>query len=97
MMESGKDYLCNLNNEKSGEQIVFELKVKRSNEAFTKKMEDVVKWLTFPSKNRIYSKSASTNRHSYKKFTCQFTYDEQKKILYKKVNGSDGIGKYVIL
>ena len=76
MMESGKDYLPDLNNEKSGEQIVSELKVKRSNEAFIKKMEDVVKWLTSPSENKVYLKSASTNRHSYKKFACQFTYDE---------------------
>ena len=93
MMESGKDYLPDLNNKKSGEQMVFELKVKRSNEVFIKKMEDVVKWLTSPSENRVYLKSVSTNRHSYKKFAHQFTYDEQKKILYKKVSGSDGIGK----
>ena len=76
MMESGKDCLPELNNEKSGEQIVLELKVKRSNEAFIKKMEDVVRWLTSLSENRVYPKSASTNRHSYKKFTRQFTYDE---------------------
>ena len=33
-METGNDYLPDLNNEKSGEQIVFKLKVKRSNDAF---------------------------------------------------------------
>ena len=60
-METGNDYLPDLNNEKSGEQIVFKLKVKRSNDVFIQKMEDVVKWLTSPSDNRIYPKSASTN------------------------------------
>ena len=61
IMESGNEYLPDLNNEKTGEQIVFELKVKRSNETFINKMEDVIKWLTSPSENRVYPKSASTN------------------------------------
>ena len=96
-MESGNEYLPDLNNEKTGEQIVFELKVKISNKTFINRMEDVIKWLTSPSENRVYLKSASTNWHAYKKFAHQFTYDEWKKILYKNVSGSDGIGKYNVI
>ena len=76
MMETGNDYLPNVHSEKTGEQIVFKLKVKRSNNSFIKKMEDVIKWLTFPTDNRAYPKSALTNRYAYKKFAHQFTYDE---------------------
>ena len=96
-MESGNEYLPDLNNEKTGEQIVFELKVKRSNGTFINKMEDVIKWLTSPSENRVYPKSASTNQHAYKNVAHQFTYDERKEIWYQNVSGSDGIGKYNVI
>ena len=55
-------------------------------------MAYISKWET-----EFFQKSTSTNWHAYKKFAHQFTYDEQKKILYKNVNGSDGIGKYNVI
>ena len=43
--------LPDLNNEKSGEQIVFEQKVFRCNEAFVRKVNDLIKWHKSPMMN----------------------------------------------
>ena len=47
VMENGKEdenYLPDLLDKKSGEQIVFDQKVFRCNEAFVKKMNDLISW-----------------------------------------------------
>ena len=55
-IESDSNYLPNLNNEKTGEQIVFELKVKRSNESFSQKVDDFIKWLASPLDCQVHPK-----------------------------------------
>ena len=77
---------------KTGEQIVFEQKVFRGNEALICKMNDVILWHTSPIECRCFPKSALTNKCTYRKHACLFQYDEKRKILYKKVKNSDGIG-----
>ena len=50
-MENDKNelYLLDLDNEKTGEQIVFEQKVFRANEVFRWKMQDLMNWFKLPS------------------------------------------------
>ena len=43
-------FLPDLKNEKTGEEIVFEQKVFRSNEAFIKKIDALILWHKSPSK-----------------------------------------------
>ena len=88
-----ENYLPDLNNEKTGEQIVFEQKVFRANEAFKHKMNDLILWHKSPTECRQYPKKSQTNRFTYRKYACLFEYDAWKKVLYKKVKNSDGIGK----
>ena len=53
--------LPNLNNEKSGEQIVFEQKVFRCNEAFVRKVNDLIKWHKSHDEIHPYPKYAANN------------------------------------
>ena len=50
-LESDKNehYLPVLDNEKTGEQIVFEQEVFRANEVFRWKMQDLINWFKLPS------------------------------------------------
>ena len=79
----GDNYLPDLDNEKTGEQIVFEQKVFRANEAFKCKMDALIHWHKSPSDCHTYP-SESTNRSAYRKHACLFEYDLKKKVLYKK-------------
>ena len=92
MMEDGST-LPDLNNEKTGEQILFEQKVFRCNEAFVRKVNDLIKWHKAPADCRPYPKYACNNRNKYKKHARRFTYDAKKGILFKKIEDSYGISK----
>ena len=59
-MES-ENFLLDLNNEKTGEQIVFEQKVFRSNEAFKKKIDALILWHKSPSDCQIYPSQSKKN------------------------------------
>ena len=48
-------------NEKTGEQIVFEQKVFRSNEAFKKKIDVLILWHKSPSDFQIYPSQSKKN------------------------------------
>ena len=91
-MESD-NFLPNLKNEKTGEQIVFKQKVYRSNEAFKKKIDALILWHKSPSDCQIYPAQSKKNHCTYRKSACLFEYDSKKSVLYKKVKNSDGIGK----
>ena len=86
--------LPDLDTDTSGEQIVFEQKVFRANEAFRKKMQDLINWFKSPSNCHIYPKNAMNNKHTYKRYAHLFEFDHKKQVLYKKVKNSDGIGEY---
>ena len=55
------NFLPDLNNEKTGEQIAFEQKVFRSNEAFKKKIDALILWHKSPSDCQIYPSQSKKN------------------------------------
>ena len=59
--------LPDFNNEKTGEQIVFEQKVFRCNESFVRKVNELIKFLKSPIDFHSYPRSATNNRNKYKK------------------------------
>ena len=92
-MESD-NFLPDLKNEKTGEYIVFEQNIYRSNEAFKKKIDALILWHKSPSDCWIYPAQSKKNHCTYRKRARLFEYDSKKKVLYKKVKNSDGIGKF---
>ena len=61
MASKGKNFFPNLNNEKTGEQIVFEQKVFRANEAFRRKVDGLINWYISPSDCRTYPEEWNKN------------------------------------
>ena len=55
-------YLPDLPDEISGEQLVFQQKVFRANEAFNKENIDIINWFYSPSEKRQYQKSRLKNK-----------------------------------
>ena len=86
------DFLPDLPDEISGEQLVLQQCVFRANEVFVKTHNDILKWLNSPE-FRVYPKDAHRNKHAYKKKTCQYSFDNRKGILYKRIKTADGTGE----
>ena len=80
-----KNYLSDLKNERTGEQIVFEQKVFQANEAFKCRINDLILWHKLPMECRQYPEKSQTNQCTYRKYAHLFEYDKCKKVLYKKV------------
>ena len=88
-----ENYLTDLKNERTGEQIVFEQKVFWANEAFKCRMNNLILWHKSPMECRQYPEKSQANKCTYRKHAHLFEYDKHKKVLCKKVKNSDGIGK----
>ena len=92
--ETNDDFLPDLPDEISGEQLVLQQCVFRANEVFVKKHNDILKWLNSPSEFRVYPSDACQNKHAYKKKASLYSYDKRKGILFKTIKNADGIGKF---
>ena len=55
-LEHGDNFLPDLKNELTGEQIVLQQKVFRSNQAFGKTNEEIIAWFKSPKECRAYPK-----------------------------------------
>ena len=99
-MESKKDnqedddYLPDLPEEISGEQVVLQQCVFRANEVFVKTHNNILKWLNSPPEFRVYPTDAHNNKHAYKKKASMYSYDRKRGIMYKKIKNTDGIHKH---
>ena len=82
MEGEGENFLPDLDNEKTGEQIVFEQKVFRANEAFRQKVNGLINWHISPSECHIYLAEWNKNQSSFKRHAHLFEYDSHKKVLY---------------
>ena len=60
-------FLPDLGNEKSGEQIVFEQKLFRANEAFIQVNQETLSWFQSPVEHRYYPKSCMNNKNAWQK------------------------------
>ena len=96
MMKGLKDdgqFLPDLNNDKTGEQIMLEQKVFRANETFIRVHQDIINWYLSPENSRQYPDCFAKNKNGFRMRCKNYIYDENKGILYKRVKCSDGIGK----
>ena len=86
-----ENYLPDLPDEISSEQLVFQQKVFRANEAFNKANIDIINWFNSPSEKRQYPKSRLKNKNLFRKQMKKYDYVDGT--LFKYMKGSDGIGK----
>ena len=93
--EEGDDFLPDLPNEKSGEQIVFKQKVFWSNEAFKRVHQNIINWFLLPQENCVYLKSARNNKNGFRVKCKNYIYDESNSILHERVKCVDGIGELI--
>ena len=61
--EIESEFLPDLGNELTGEQLIFERKVYRANEVFTKFVVGIWAWFNSPVHNKCYPKSRMKNKN----------------------------------
>ena len=89
----GKDgFLPDLGNEKSGEQMVFEQKLFRANEAFIWVNQEILSWFQSPVEHRCYPKSCMNNKNGWEK-NEEICVQQETGVLYKIIKSGDGIGE----
>ena len=88
------DFLPNVGNEMTGEQIKLHNKVKKINEKLSTIYSHVIKWYKSPGDNKCYPKHVMNNKSAYRRWAKKYCYYETKEILYKVTLASDGIGEY---
>ena len=59
------DFLPDLPDEKTGEQLVLEQKVFRTNELFIQRHREIVEWLFSPEEYRKYPNNAKRNKYGF--------------------------------
>ena len=91
--DSSSDFLPNLNNEKTSEQLLFDSKVYHANEQFMRIRTDIIKWILSPAENRSYPCNVKNNKHAFRQTGLQYSYDKKRKKLFKKHICHDKIGK----
>ena len=94
--EIESEFLPDLGNELTGEQLIFEHKVYRANEAFTKLVEEILAWFNSPVHNKCYPKSRMKNKNSWHRQMRKYSYNTTSGVLYKTVCGADNIGELFI-
>ena len=94
--EIESEFLPDLGNELTGEQLIFECKVYRANEAFTKLVEEILAWFNSPVHNKCYPKSRMKNKNSWCRQMRKYSYNTTSGVLYKTVCGADNIGELFI-
>ena len=61
----GSDFLSDLPDEKTGEQLVLEQKVFRTNELFIQRHREIVEWLLSSEEYRKYPNNAKRNKYGF--------------------------------
>ena len=91
--DNASDFLPDLTEEKTFEQICFDKKVNKANERFVSIRKDIIRWILSPDDNRSYPKSAKSNKHAFKQNAKKYSYDSIMKKLLLHCVCHDGIGK----
>ena len=87
------DNSSDLTEEKTFEQISFNEKVKKANERFVSKRNDIIRWILSPCENRYYPKSAKTNKCAFKQNAMKYSYNSAMKTLLLHHVCHEKIGK----
>ena len=92
----GDNVLPDLGNEKMTEQLVFEVKVRRSNIEFRRRKEDIIRFMLSYQECRLYPQSAKQNKRAFRKKVERYTKNPEKKQLFKKTICHDRVGGFLI-
>ena len=87
------DFLPDLNNEKTSEQLLFNSKVYHANEQFVRIRTDIIKWILSPPENRIYPQHVKNNKWLFGRLYCNIPMIKKRKNLFKRRICHDRIGK----
>ena len=63
----GENVLPDLGNEKMTEQLVFEVKVRRSNIEFRRRKEDIIRFMLSDPECKLYPQSVKRNKRAFRK------------------------------
>ena len=91
--DSSSDFLPDLNNEKTSEQLLFDSKVYHANEQFIRIRTDIIKWVLSPAESRSYPAHVRNNKRAFQQTVLQYSYNQKRKKLFKKHICHDKIGK----
>ena len=91
--ELSSDFLPDLNNKKTSEQLLFDSKVYHANEQFIRIRTDIIKWILSPAESRSYPAHVRNNKHAFWQTVLQYSYDQKMKKLFKKRICHDKISK----
>ena len=86
-------FLPDLGNEMSGEQIVFEQKLFRANEAFIWVNQEILSWFQSPVEQRCYLKSCMNNKKGWWKKMKKYAHNRKQVYCTKIIKSCDGIGE----
>ena len=91
--DNSSDFLPDLTEGKTLEQIAFEENILKVNERFVSIRNDIIRWILSPPENHFYPKSAKMNKYTFKQNAMKYSYDNStKKLLLHRVC-HDKIGK----
>lgn len=85
------NHLPDLGNEKTLEESTFELRLKRINAEWVKRIDAYAAWLRCPD---VYPDSARSNRNAFRQRASMYHFDDRTGTIMKIVKSGDGIGKY---
>ena len=73
------DFLPDLNNEKTSEQLLFDSKVYHANEQFVRIRTDIIMWILSPTENRFYPQHVKNIKCAFWQTILQYSYDKKGK------------------
>ena len=80
--DNDTDFLPDLTEGQTFEQICFAQKVIKANEKFVSIRKDIIRWIMSPPDNCSYPKSIKSNKHAFKQNAKKYSYDSiTKKLL----------------
>ena len=63
--DSSSDFLPDLNNEKTSEQLLFDSKVYHANQQFVRIQTDMIKWILSPPESIVYPQNVKNNKCAF--------------------------------
>ena len=87
------DFLPDLNNERTSEQLLFDSKVYHANKQFVRIRTDIIKWILSPPESRFYPQHVKNNKRAFWQTVLQYSFDKKRKKLFEKRICHDKIGK----
>ena len=65
-IDSLSDFLPDLNNKNTSEQLLFDSKVYHANQKFVRIQTDMIKWILSPPESRVYPQNVKNNKRAFR-------------------------------